>query len=90
MRGWIAGDRCDSRGDAGGRWHAWAPERWTTQYSLRTTDAAAFTKFATDHEWTVPATFLGVIDPPTYETLDAMITRLGALYTGQNLPSANP
>ena len=37
----------------------------------------------------MPATFLGVIDLPTYETLDAMITHLGALYTGQT-PSANP
>ena len=61
-----------------------------TQYGFRTTDTAAFTAFATEHQLTVPATFLDVIDPPTYETLESMITRLEALYTGQGAPSASP
>jgi hypothetical protein len=61
-----------------------------TQYGFRTTDTAAFTKFTTDHQLSVPSQFLDVIDPPTYETLEAMITRLEAIYNGQNLPTPAP
>src|SRR5580765_1489897 len=53
-----------------------------TQYGFRTTDTAAFTKFVTDHGLAVPAGLINVIDPPTYETLEAMITRLEAAYSG--------
>ena len=58
-----------------------------TQYGFRTTDTAAFTKFVTDHNLAVPAGLINVIDPPTYETLEAMITRLEAAYSGQGAPS---
>ena len=58
-----------------------------TQYGFRTTDTAAFTKFVTDHQLNVPATLINVIDPPTYETLESMITRLEADYTGSGQPS---
>jgi hypothetical protein len=58
-----------------------------TQYGFRTTDTAAFTKFVADHQLNVPATLINVIDPPTYETLEAMITRLEAAYSGPGLPS---
>jgi hypothetical protein len=61
-----------------------------TQFGFRTTDTAAFTKFTTDHQLSVPSQFLDVIDPPTYETLEAMITRLEAIYNGQNLPTPAP
>ena len=61
-----------------------------TQYGFRTTDTAAFTKFVTDHKLTVPASLINVIDPPTYETLEAMITRLEADYSGAGIPSASP
>ena len=61
-----------------------------TQYGFRTTDTAAFTKFATDHQLAVPASFLDVIDPPTYETLESMITRLEEIYNGQGLPTPVP
>jgi hypothetical protein len=61
-----------------------------TQYGFRTTDTAGFTKFVTDHGLAVPASIIDVIDPPTYETLEAMITRLEALYQGQGLPSPIP
>ena len=36
----------------------------------------------------MPATIIDVIDPPTYETLEAMITRLTALYAGSS-PAPN-
>jgi hypothetical protein len=58
-----------------------------TQYGFRTTDTASFTKFVADHQLNVPATLINVIDPPTYETLEAMITRLEADYSGSGLPS---
>ena len=58
-----------------------------TQYGFRTTDTAAFTKFVTDHQLNVPATLINVIDPPTYETLESMITRLEARYNGAGLPA---
>ncbi len=60
-----------------------------TDYGFRTTDTAAFTKFVTDHQLAVPNTLINVIDPPTYETLEAMITRLEADYSG-GLPSPTP
>jgi hypothetical protein len=61
-----------------------------TQYGFRTTDTAAFAKFVADHQLPVPASIIDVIDPPTYEALEAMITRLEALYQGQGLPSPVP
>jgi hypothetical protein len=61
-----------------------------TQYGFRTTDTGAFTKFVADHQLSVPASLINVIDPPTYETLEAMITRLEAEYSGQGLPSPAP
>jgi hypothetical protein len=61
-----------------------------TEYGFRTSDTAAFAKFVTDHQLAVPATLLDVIEPPTYETLEAMITRIEAAYAGQGLPSPVP
>ena len=63
-----------------------------TQYGFRTTDTAAFTKLVTDHGLNVPASLNDVIDPPTYETLESMITRLEALYAGGSTatPSVSP
>ncbi|MFI5254918.1 MAG: hypothetical protein ACHQ15_05630 [Candidatus Limnocylindrales bacterium] len=58
-----------------------------TRYGFRTTDTAAFTKFVADHQLSVPASLLDVIDPPTYEAIEAMITRLEAAYQGSGLPS---
>lgn len=56
-----------------------------TEYGFRTSDTQAFTKFVTDHKLAVPSTLINVIDPPTYETLEAMITRLEAAYSGPGL-----
>jgi hypothetical protein len=61
-----------------------------TEYGFRTTDTAGFAKFVADHKLPVPANLIAVIDPPTYETLEAMITRLEAAYSGQGLPAASP
>jgi hypothetical protein len=61
-----------------------------TQYGFRTADTAAFTKLVTDHQLSVPASFISVIEPPTYESLEAMITRLEAAYNGSGLPTPVP
>jgi hypothetical protein len=61
-----------------------------TQYGFRTSDTAGFAKFVADHHVNVPTSILDVIEPPTYETLEAMISRLEALYQGQGLPSPVP
>lgn len=61
-----------------------------TEYGFRTTDTQAFAKFVADHQLAVPASLIDVIDPPTYETLEAMIARLEASYSGQDLPSSSP
>ena len=61
-----------------------------TQFGFRTTDTPAFTKFVADHKLAVPASLINVIDPPTYETLEAMISRLEADYSGQGTPAASP
>jgi hypothetical protein len=53
-----------------------------TEYGFRTTDTAAFAKFVADHKLTVPSSIIDVIDPPTYEALEAMIVRLEAAYSG--------
>ena len=58
-----------------------------TQYGFRTTDTAAFATFVQSHQLAVPASLISVIDPPTYETLEAMITRLEAAYSGQGAPT---
>jgi hypothetical protein len=50
-------------------------------YGFRTSDAVAFRKFVTDHNLPVPENIVSVIDPPTYETLEKMITRLQQAYS---------
>jgi hypothetical protein len=64
--------------------------RLSTEYGFRTADTTAFNQFITDHQLAVPASFISVIDPPTYETLEAMIGRLEAAYNGAGAPSAAP
>ena len=59
-----------------------------TEYGFRTSDTAAFASFVAGHSLTaVPTDFVNVIDPPTYEALESMITRLEADYAGAGLPS---
>ena len=59
-----------------------------TEYGFRTTDTGAFAKFVADHKLAVPTSLIDIIDPPTYETLESMITRLEAQYSGQGLPTS--
>ncbi len=61
-----------------------------TEYGFRTSDTAAFRAFVQAHKLAVPDTLIDVIEPPTYETLEAMITRLEAAYSGSGLPSPAP
>ena len=58
-----------------------------TEFGFRTSDTASFRAFVQAHQLTVPDTLIDVIDPPTYETLEAMIGRLEAAYDGSGLPS---
>ena len=58
------------------------------QFGFRTDDTAAFTAFAQQHQLTAPASLLDVIDPPAYERLEAMITRLGLLYASGPQPAS--
>jgi hypothetical protein len=52
-----------------------------TQYGFRTSDTAGFASFVSQHKVSVPDSFIDVIEPPTYETLEAMIGRLEQLYS---------
>ncbi len=61
-----------------------------TQFGFRTTDTAAFRSFVADHKLPVPDTVIDVVDPPTYETLESMITRLEAIYSGPGSPTSSP
>jgi hypothetical protein len=74
----------DANGTRLGQFLATDPELRTlaTEYGFRTTDTAAFRAFIEQHQLAVPDTLLNVIDPPTYETLEAMIGQLEQLYTG--------
>jgi hypothetical protein len=49
------------------------------KYGFRTSDPAAFTKYLTDRGVTPPPPLVNVIDPPTYDNLEAMINGIGAL-----------
>jgi hypothetical protein len=40
------------------------------------------------HNLTIPDSIIGVIEPPTYETIEGMITRLEALDAGAEAPPA--
>jgi hypothetical protein len=57
-----------------------------TQYGFRTGDTAGFRTFVSNNKLSVPDSFINVIEPPTYETLEKMIGRLEQLY-GTATPS---
>jgi hypothetical protein len=60
-----------------------------TQFGFRTSDTAGFQTFVTAHQLTAPQTLIDVIEPPSYEAIEAMITRFEQLYNG-SLPSPGP
>jgi hypothetical protein len=51
------------------------------EFGFRNNDAAGFKTFLQAHNVSAPDTLLDVIDPPTYERLESMITKLEALYS---------
>ena len=53
-----------------------------TEFGFRTSDTAAFRSFVSTHQLAIPDNLIDVIEPPTYETLEAMITHLEQLYAG--------
>ncbi len=57
-----------------------------TDYGFRTSDTEGFKNFVTSHNLSVPDTLIDVIDPPTYESLEAMITTLEQIYAGAGAP----
>jgi hypothetical protein len=62
-----------------------------TQYGFRTGDTAGFNSFVSQHGLTVPSSFINVIEPPTYETLEKMITQLEQLYASSgSTPTPTP
>ena len=51
-------------------------QRLAIKYGFRTNDTAAFNKFVTSHNVVLPPTLFNVIEPPTYDTLESMISTL--------------
>ncbi|HKW73251.1 MAG TPA: hypothetical protein VJQ08_10535 [Candidatus Dormibacteraeota bacterium] len=49
------------------------------KYGFRTSDSAAFNKYLTDRGVTPPPPPVNVIDPPTYDNLEALINGIAAL-----------
>lgn len=50
------------------------------QYGFRPADPAVFTQVLTDHELDVPPNPVDVVEPPSYETLEAMISDIALRY----------
>jgi hypothetical protein len=51
------------------------------KYGFRTSDPTAFTKYLTDRGVTPPPALVNVIEPPTYDNLEALITGIAKLQT---------
>jgi hypothetical protein len=77
----------NATGDRVGKLLATDPElqRLAIKYGFRTNDTAAFTKFVAAHKVTLPPTLYNVIEPPTYDTLESMISTIQ-----QHLQGAKP
>ena len=67
-----------ANGDQVGRLLSSDPElqRLEIKYGFRTSDTAAFNKFASSHKIVLPASLVHVIEPPAYENLEAMISAI--------------
>jgi hypothetical protein len=53
------------------------------KYGFRTADPTAFNKYLTDRGVTPPPQLINVIDPPTYDNLEALITGIVSLQSQQ-------
>jgi hypothetical protein len=51
------------------------------EYGYRTAGQPQFTKAIADKKWPVPATLVDVIDPPSFEVLERMISEIDKKYT---------
>ena len=51
------------------------------KYGFRTSDPGAFSKYLTDRGVTPPPQLVNIIDPPTYDNLEALITGIARLQT---------
>jgi hypothetical protein len=51
-------------------------QRLAIKYGFRTTDTSAFNKFVSTHKVVLPATLFNVIEPPSYEALESMISTI--------------
>jgi hypothetical protein len=71
----------DSKGDAIGRLltNDAKLQSLAVKYGFRTNDAAAFNKYLTGRGVTPPPPLVNVIDPPTYDNLEAMIQGIATL-----------
>jgi hypothetical protein len=65
-------------GDRAGRLLMTDPnlQRLAIKYGFRTNDTSAFNKFVSAHKIVLPPTLFNVIEPPSYETLESMITTI--------------
>jgi hypothetical protein len=60
-------------------------QQLAVEYGFRTAAPGALVSFAKQHGLTLPATLLNVIDPPSYEALEHMITSIEAQYKTQSV-----
>jgi len=51
-------------------------QRLAIKYGFRTNDTSAFNKFVSAHKVVLPATLFNVIEPPSYEALESMISSI--------------
>jgi hypothetical protein len=65
-------------GDRAGRLLQSDPDlqRLAIKYGFRTNDASAFNKFVSAHKVVLPSTLFNVIEPPSYEALESMISTI--------------
>ncbi len=72
------------RGDQAGQLLLHDPEllRLAVKYGFRTADTAYFNQFTSSHGVTLPNPLVNVIDPPTYEALETMITGIDLRFKG--------
>jgi len=56
------------------------------EHGFRTSDSVGFHDFVAEHQLGAPDTMVDVIEPPTYDTIEAMITTLESIYNGDTRP----
>jgi hypothetical protein len=67
-----------SAGDRAGRLLQTDPDlqRLAIKYGFRTNDTSAFNKFVSAHKVVLPSTLFNVIEPPSYDALESMISTI--------------